>query len=490
VDGLETHIADDYLLEALRGTMKFALVIPDGVGIRNFLCTRFVELLLEHGQCLIWHALPEQAIQPLQERWGPAVQWAALPRFREGPTERVLRQAKIYAQLYWQYERDAADVLLAARRPGGRWRDRLLTGLAQSLGRLHANPRGVVWLDQLHAQSTLRARYLDQFEQLLRRERPDIVFCTHQRASRAVPALLAARKHGIPTAAFIYSWDNLPKGRMAVHADHFLVWSSFMRQELLHYHPEVVPDRVHIVGTPQFEHYYNPALVQPRELFLCTLGLDPLRPVVCFSGDDVATSPCDPVYLADLAEALRALPAARRPQILFRRCPVDTSDRYQWVLERYPEIRVSDPRWMVAGQGDWTQSIPTMEDIALLVNVVQHSDAVVNLGSTMAMDFAILGKPGVYVAYDPPGLGGRLSVRDIYRLPHLRCVHTLDPVYWARSAHDIGQQVDHALRHPQEKEAARQAWLMLQVEQPMDRASERCRDALLRIAAVAEPLCI
>jgi hypothetical protein len=470
--------------------MKFALVIPDGVGIRNFLCTRFVELLLEHGQCLIWHALPEQAIQPLQHRWGSAVQWVALPRFREGLVERVLRQAKLYAQLYWQYDRDATDVLLAARRPGGRWRHRLLTQLADRLGRLHANPRGVVWLDQLHARSILRARYLHAFELFLRRERPDIVFCTHQRASQAVPALLAARKHGIRTATFIYSWDNLPKGRMAVHADHFLVWSSFMRQELLHYYPEVAPNSVHIVGTPQFEHYYNPTLVQSRELFLRRLLLDPSRPIVCFSGDDIATSPCDPVYLADLAEAMRALPAARRPQILFRRCPVDTSNRYQWVLDRYPEIRVSDPRWITGSAGDWTQSIPTMDDIALLVNVVQHSDVVVNLGSTMAMDFAILGKPSIYIAYDPPEFNGYPGVRNIYRLPHLRCVHEIEPVYWARSAHDLGHQIVHALNHPQEKSAARQAWLRLQVEQPMDLASERCRDALLQIAAATETLCI
>jgi len=35
--------------------------------------------------------------------------------------------------------------------------------------------------------------------------------------------------------------------------------------------------------------------------------------------------------------------------------------------------------------------------------VVHHTDVVVNVGSTMAMDFAILDKPGIYLAYNPQG---------------------------------------------------------------------------------------
>jgi len=462
--------------------MKFLIVTPDGLGIRNFLCGPFIELLLSEGEVVVWHAFSDKTLAPHRERWKEAVRWERLPSVREGLRERVLRQAKIYAQLYWHYEEDSSEAVLKFLRPSGRWFNHALAFTSRYLGRLLGNSKGVVWLDRQHAAAASSAEYLEPFKKLLERERPDVVFCTHQRASSAVPAMLAARSLGISTATFIYSWDNLPKGRMAVHADHFLVWSEFMRQQLLHYYPEVQEQQIHVVGTPQFEHYFNRSLVQPRERFLQNLGLDPQRPVVCFSGDDLTTSPHDPEYLADLAEGLRTLPTDQRPQILFRRCPVDTTDRYRRVIEKYPEIVVSVPLWTSDADGDWSKSIPTIDDIALLVNVVYHSDVVVNLGSTMAMDFAILNKPAIYIAYDPKSVNGFWSIHNTYRLPHLRCVHELQPILWARAPGELGNLVVRALSQPEEKSEARQAWLDQQVMHPLSRASARCYQALRLIA--------
>jgi hypothetical protein len=461
--------------------VKIVLVVPDGVGIRNFLYTRFLDLLAaqaEGTELVAWHVLPEHV---LTSQEGRPVRFEPLPYVREGLAARVLRQAKIYAQLHWRYEEDAADVMLRGRRPSGGALSRVIGGAAHLLGRLVPTPDGAAWLDRCHAAAASGDGDLAPFEAFLRRERPDVVFCTHQRASRAVPALLAARRLGIPTATFIYSWDNLPKGRMAVHADRFLVWSEAMKAELLLYYPEMDPERVRVVGTPQFEPHLEPALARPREELLGTLGLDPARPVVCFSGDDEMTSPCDPVYLEDLAAALRKLPEP--PQLLFRRAPTDVSGRYAGVLARFPEIAVCDPAWR-AGEGDWTQVAPLPGDLGLLANVARHCDVVVNLGSTMGMDFAVFDKPAVYIAYNPacnpPNLVRR-DIMDVYRLPHFRCVHALQPVYWARSADDLGEQVRRALEHPGEKSEARARWLRQTVAFPLDRASERCAAALMEM---------
>jgi hypothetical protein len=461
--------------------MKFLIVTPDGLGIRNFLCGRFIELLLSKGEVVVWHSFSDTTLAPHRERWGDAVRWELLPTFREGLAARVLRQAKIYAQLYWRYEEDNSDVALTFLRPSGRLANQTVAFIARWLGRSLSTARGLRWLDDQHARATLRANYLKRFEDVLARERPDVLFCTHQRSSRAVPAMLAARSMGIPTATFIYSWDNLPKGRMAVHADHFLVWSDLMKQELLCYYPEVASDRVHVVGTPQFEHYFNRSLVQPRKQFLTSLGLDASRPVVCFSGDDLTSSPHDPVYLADLAGALRKIPATERPQILFRRCPVDMSDRYSRVLDEYLEIAKSDPLWFSSETNDWSQMIPTIGDVALLTNVVQHSDLVVNVGSTMAVDFAVFGKPAIYIAYNPPSANGSWNIHDSYRFPHLRSVHELQPVYWAESAEKLAGLVMHALSNPEEKLQARSQWMNRLVAHPLDQASSRCYEALEKI---------
>ncbi|HVQ35973.1 MAG TPA: hypothetical protein VMS31_00470, partial [Pyrinomonadaceae bacterium] len=241
-------------------------------------------------------------------------------------------------------------------------------------------------------------------------------------------------------------------------------------------------DMVHVVGTPQFEHYFNQSFLRSREEFLNGVGLDASRPVVCFSGDDVTSSPYDPAYLADLAEALQTIPEGQRPQILFRRCPVDASNRYAPVLEKYREIAVSEPLWFSYAHEDWSQIIPTIEDVALLSNVVRHSDLVVNVGSTMAADFAVFGKPAIYIAYNPPAANGSWNIHDSYRFAHLKSVHELQPVYWAESPGKLAELVMHALAHPEEKDRERSQWMNQLIEHPLDQASDRCYEALERIS--------
>jgi hypothetical protein len=101
----------------------------------------------------------------------------------------------------------------------------------------------------------------------------------------------------------------------------------------------------------------------------------------------------------------------------------------------------------------------------------------------MAMDFAAFDKPAIFIAYDPPERDVHWSFENIYRLPHFKTTHQLQPVHWARSREDLADVVMHALEHPAEKAAARRRWLHLHVEQPMDQASRRLSDALRALAS-------
>lgn len=465
--------------------MKTVLVIPDGVAIRNFLCSTFCERLAAHGEVTVWHALPEPSVAPHRERLGARVRWRRLPAYREPLIERVLRRAKLYAQLYWHGRRDGSTVLLRYLRPSRWWLARLVDAAARMLGRAGGFRTGTVAIDGLHRWLSGHRRNIRPCLAVLAEERPDIVFCAHQRASRAIPAMAAARKLGLPTATFIYSWDNLPKGRMAIAADHYLVWSDHMASEMRAYYPEVAGERIHVVGTPQFEPYFDPPLATPRAAFLTGLGLDPARPVICYSGCDLTSAPYDETYLADLAEVVRAWTPAERPQILFRRSPADFSDRYDAVLAAFPEIAVSDPAWLVERVGDWTQTVATPEDVRLLANVVRHCALVVNVGSTMAMDFAVLDKPSIFITYDPADADPRRSIRHGPEMPHFRLLRGLRPLTWVEHRDDLGPAVRQALAHPEARSEARRRWLEAQVAQPLDQASARCVEALRRLAAAS-----
>lgn len=455
--------------------VRVLLLVPDGVGLRTFVASRFPEVVRRRGWSLeVWHALPDAAVAEHAAALGGDVGFHRLPVRREPLTARVLRTGKRFAPLYAEREPGAEHLLVARSR---RAVDRGVHRAGAVLGRaLAARPSALPAVERAHARAS-RWGPGDPWVDQLRDLRPDVVLCTHQRSGVAVPAVAAARQLAIPTATFVHSWDNLPKGRMAVAADHVLVWSHKMAADLHRYQPDLAPEQVHVVGTPQLEAHLDPELAEPREAFLARLGLDPARPVVVWSGSDRTTSPRDPAYLADLAEAVAGLPGP--PQVVFRRSPADLSDRYAEVLAAHPEVVVADPAWTAAADGGWDRAVPGRADLALLANLVRHSDLVVNLGSTVAMDFAVHDKPALYVRYDPGGIDARdWDVSAIYRLPHFASVRQTDPVGWVDRRADLAPAVAGALADPGAHAAGRRAWLELEVAHPLDRATDRCADVL------------
>jgi hypothetical protein len=460
--------------------MRLLLLVPDGVGLRTFLCTSFADQARERATVDVWHALPPAVVAEHEAAHGGAIGFHPLPVRREPVAARVLRTGKRFAPLYSHREPGTEKVLVSRSTTPV---DRVVHRSGQLVGRAAATrPSSLPALERLHARAALPPRH-DVWSGPLAELHPDVVLCTHQRAGVAVPPMVAARRLGIPTATFIHSWDNLPKGRMAVWPDHVLVWSQKMADDLLRYQPDLTSPQVHVVGTPQLEPHLDASLAEERAPFLRRLGLDPDRPVVLWSGADLTTSPADPAYLDDLACGLERLPGPQS-QLLLRRSPADLSGRYDAVLAAHPEIVVSDPEWITTPGGGWDSTVPRRADVALLANVARHCDVVVNLGSTMAMDFAAAGRPAVFVAYEQPGLAPRdWRAADIYRLPHFASVHQTDPVAWVHRREDFGAVVARALADPAEHAAGRQAWLDLEVAQPLSQASARCLDALECIAA-------
>ena len=88
-----------------------------------------------------------------------------------------------------------------------------------------------------------------------------------------------------------------------------------------------------------------------------------------------------------------------QPQIIFRRCPVDFSTRYDSVLEKYKDTIIPiDPLWNVPNKDEnWGAFYAKREDVDMQVNLAFHCEFVVNLGSTMAHDFAMFNKPCFFV---------------------------------------------------------------------------------------------
>ncbi|MGH9942303.1 MAG: hypothetical protein ACRD9R_08095 [Pyrinomonadaceae bacterium] len=465
--------------------MKPVLLIPDGVGVRNFLLGPLVKKLSEGGQACLLHVVPDEHIPAYSAGFGGGgdVRWDRLVPYRESFASFTLRYCLFYAQMYWGDSRAMRYVRNSPLRGG--WRTRSVRRAARLVGRASASPRGIRALERWHCAAVERLPEVAHYLRLFREIKPSVLFCSHQRPPLILPATLAAKSLGIPTATFIFSWDNLTsKGRIAAPFDHYLVWSEHMKGELLRYYPDVTPERVHVVGTPQFDQYADESQLWPREEFFRRVGADPSRPLICYTGGDTGISPEDQGRVRILMELLRGGHLRGNPQVLLRPAPVDEGSRYDELRRDFPELLYAQPQWLHAQAGKWRQVMPSAEDVQFLTNLTYHADLNVNQASTITLDFAIRDKPVVNIAFDiadPPHFGTPLW-DFFYCWEHYRPVVDLKAARFARSPAELAEHINAYLENPALEREGRRQLVQLEIGRAIGQSSQCILETLQQIA--------
>jgi hypothetical protein len=91
----------------------------------------------------------------------------------------------------------------------GPLRGRALHKVSKMTGKLCASPARMRGLEAVHLAGVDRLPEVDWYVNAFKEAKTTILLCSHQRSSIVLPAVLAARRLGIPTATFIFSWDNI-----------------------------------------------------------------------------------------------------------------------------------------------------------------------------------------------------------------------------------------------------------------------------------------
>lgn len=458
--------------------MRVCFLIPDGVGIRNYLYSPIIPLLNDGGaEILIWHGLdPEVITQSKKLHVGIFPKEFPFVNYREDPVAQLLRDSVSYSRLVLNSKKLSNPTIMDNWLPKKTRKGKVSNFISAFLGKTIKTQKQIDAVENIIKSKNRRSvayfKYIKELEVI----RPDILFCTHQRMPNAGIAMLAAQDMGIKTVAAIFSWDNLPKGRLPVRANNYLVWSAYMKEEMAFYFPNIDQQCVHIVGTPQFDFYKNPQIFQTREEFAIEFGLDSQKHWVCFSGDDSLTSPHDPLYLKDIAENLQN---RKDIQILFRPVPIEGHERYVEVLEKYPSIVLMPPKWKHGRV--WNTFFPYFEDIAVLVNLARHCSSVINVGSTMALDFAQFDRPGLYVNYNILP-SHPWSIKRTYQFQHFRTMDGMNPVGWINSPEEIESKIVMSIETPHQVGQDRLKWReKIVYEERGVLASQKIADWLLKL---------
>jgi hypothetical protein len=441
-------------------------LIPDGVGIKNYL---YAGVFKDPNiSVALFHNFDEDTLN-LISKYVKIEEFEEIPRYKETVKEKFLRELIHLVRLKFNKKQENnATILKFWKRSHKGFKLNLFYIAVLFASNFVTSYKQILRLEIKYDVSLRKNVFYLQVKAILQDHLPDQLFCTHQRALKAPTVFQAAKDLEIPTATVIYSWDNLPKARLALKADKYLVWSQHMKKELGSFYPEISHEKIIVTGTPQFEFYNDPEHIIPQEEFYNNYGLDHNKSLICFSGDDTRTSPYDPEYLNDLAEALLKEGLDSKCTVVFRRCPVDISGRYDWVIKKFPNLIVEIPPLWNFNSNNWTAVHPTFQDIKLLVSLSYYADMVVNVGSTMAFDFGMFHKPCIYINYDVK-IDKNWSVKTIYKYQHFRSMPSEKAVYWFNDKEEIGEVVKNALENPRTEI---QNWFDLVVNYP-ETASER-----------------
>ncbi len=216
-----------------------------------------------------------------------------------------------------------------------------------------------------------------------------------------VPLLRTAKKRGVPAMAIDPSWDNFTNKLIPVRrVDRLVVWNTIMKDQAVALHG-YQPQDIRIAGTPQWDAYFRDGVIGSREEFCRRIGADPSLKLITLT-----TTPLE--LYGYYEQVIETLMAARdrgrfgdRAQLLVRVHPRDAIERYA-AFEGRPGVIVEKPFKKTVRAGDGMAVDVTADAQRHLANTMRHSDVVVQVVSTIAIEAAIFDTPVVNISFDGP----------------------------------------------------------------------------------------
>jgi len=214
-----------------------------------------------------------------------------------------------------------------------------------------------------------------------------------------IPILRTARRRAIPSMAVDLSWDNLTnKFFPARQVDRLVLWNAGMRDEACTLHG-YSPDRVTVAGVPQFDSYFRGPR-SSRADFCMRTGLDPARRIITLATIPRSKFGHHEFVIDRLIEAMASGAIPEPADLLIRLHPRDDARHYDHYAGR-PHVVVEKPfRHTATRSGDGMDVDFMAENTRQLADTLHHSDVVLNVASTIAIEASIFDTPVINIGFD------------------------------------------------------------------------------------------
>lgn len=337
------------------------------------------------------------------------------------------------------------------------------------------------WLEDNLEKALLNYPRSDEAERRLRELQPSVIIVTGAFQFEQPAIFAAAKKLGIPTLAYIPSWDNITtKNRMVFKYDGYLVWSEQIKKELHEFYPASRNLQVYVVGAPQFDIFFQKRFHQTRAEFCREQNLDPELPLIVYAIGS-------PNFLQEHYGAIElAKKIARNEfgdiQMLVRPHPIHDNAELRHAFDKFaPRVQVQQTHNAGKQVAERSQD---ERQIREWINTFRHADVVINLSSTVTIDAAIFDKPVINLDFDPqPGQPDQALIYDInHRWNHFKPVAESGGVWLVKNFDELSAAVKGYLENPALHRAERKSIVRYVCEHIDGECGERMARAIIDFA--------
>lgn len=463
----------------MQKTGGIVAIIPRGEVLRNFGFTGAFDAIAERTPLSLISVKAPSSCQGYFDRLGAEVY--PLTELPEPWLVRIQREVLDLAHGRWIWSRAAQ----------ARWQTRDMEAVTvadkakrlgkKAVGIAMANKPGLNVLNIAERSTSRMLSSREGYASLYRSLRPGLVFNgSHIHSRNAIQAVQSAQWLGIPTATFVFSWDNLTsQGRVILPYDYFLVWNEALKTQLLEMYQWIRPENVFVTGTPQFDFHFRPEFYMGREEFCNSIGADPDRPIVFYSTGMANHMPGEPEIVEQIADMVGGIDKPVRPQLLVRVYPKDQTGRFDDLKKRRKDILFPSVAW----EPEWLT--PRYEDSFALVNTLRHCAVGINVASTISLELCMFDKPVINVGYNPASVPEtEVSYARYYEFDHYKPVVDSGAIRVAASAREMRAMILEGLEHPERDRAERAKLVSSMFGDMLDgNSSTRVADTLLKLAS-------
>lgn len=459
---------------------NLGVVITDGVGFRNFILTDFIKESKNNcDKVVIFSCLPKFVYEGYVED----CEIIELEVFNENFVTWFLRKSKEVAHL--QLHRcsnfgiqDGFNTNNSKAHTTRGYATRFITKFTS----IFNSEKWILRYNYWQQKSFKNNKITIDYSKILIENEISLLFFTHQRPPFIAPLIYAAEQVKIKTAAFIFSWDNLAsKGRMAGNFNHYLVWSDLMKHELLQFYTSVKDENIAVVGTPQFEPFVMENFGYDKSRLISKFELNQDKYIILFTCND-SSSENDPLYLELLAQFITDKKLVKEVDLVVRTSPAEEPERFKSIIDKHPFIKWNFPDWKVKRdnhQENWTQRVPSKNDLDDLKSLLKHCDLNINVLSTITLDAFIFNKPVINPVFGND-YNGMFNDQKFLKYEHLSKLVDSNASWIVKNEEEYLNAINKILKNEDDKENARVQFNQLQIGKTLKGTSNRIAETLLK----------